>query len=398
MDWLHAVFIQPVADYNFMRVAMGTAIVVGLTVGMVSSLMVVRRSVMLGDALGHAVLPGVVIGWIVWGQAGVLLGAVTVAVLCGTGIAYIERSGKLALDSALGVLFAAAFAAGLAIVSFYRPQGFSLDALLLGSILGANSSDLWVTVFGGVLAAGLVVVAFRHLRAWSFDADVAVSLGIPVGVLRYVLYVLIGLTVVIALRTVGIVLVVALVAIPGSTARLLTNRLGTMMFVASALGATGAVGGMYLSYHHGVAAGPAIALVLAAMFALVFVFSPSSGVVTRWLAIRRTLADSQSEAVMNRLLIAADHSRSPVQVSSLTPNTNPAHQKASPITGPITGAMDGDVPEQADARIMSVLRRLQRRGLVGTDGKQAWLTTEGFEAAQRLHDEPFATPETAAAR
>jgi len=374
MNWLHNIFVQPVADYHFMRVTMATAVVVGLSVGVVSCLMVVRRSVMLGDALGHAVLPGVVVGWMVWGQAGVLVGAVTVAVLCGTGIAYIERSGKLALDSALGVIFAAAFAAGLAIVSFYRPTGFSLDALLLGSILGTTTTDLWVTAAGGVLAIGLVALAFHHLRAWSFDPDVAVSLGIPVGALRYLSYILIGLTVVIALKTVGIVLVVALVAIPGSTARLLTNRLGPMMLVSSALGAAGAIGGMYLSYHLGVAAGPAIALVLAMMFTVVFVFSPSSGVLTRWTVIRRTLADSQAEALLSRLLVAADYSRSPVRLSSLAPHSDGSD---APVGG--GEALGG-------AGTIAVLQHLQRRGLAGTDGKQAWLTTDGFEAAQRLHD------------
>lgn len=377
MNWLHNVFVQPVADYHFMRVAMATAVVVGLTVGMVSCLMVVRRSVMLGDALGHAVLPGVVVGWMVWGQAGVLVGAVTVAVLCGTGIAYIERSGKLALDAALGVLFAAAFAGGLAIVSYYRPQGFSLDALLLGSILGTTTTDLWVTVAGGTIAVVLVAVAFRQLRAWSFDPDVAVGLGIPVGALRYLLYVLIGLTVVIALRTVGIVLVVALVAIPGSTARLLTNRLGSMLLAASAIGAVGAIGGMYFSYHVGVAAGPAIALVLAMMFTVVFVFSPSSGVLTRWMAVRRTLADAQVEALLSRLLVAADHSRSPVRLSSLAPEPGGSDRTRG---GSATSGGNGT---------MAVLGRLQRRGLAVTDGNQAWLTRDGFDAAQRLHDSQF---------
>jgi ABC-type Mn2+/Zn2+ transport system permease subunit len=368
MNWLHQTFVQPVADYQFMRIAMITAMVVGLTVGMVSCLMVVRRSVMMGDALGHAVLPGVVVGWMVAGQAGVLVGAVAMAMVVGACTAYVERTRKLAMDSALGVMFSASFAAGLALVSWIKPRGFSLDALLLGNILGTNATDLWITVAGGLVATVLVIVAFRALRAWSFDPDVAAAMGIPIGVLRYLLYTLIGLTVVIALNTVGIVLVVALVAIPGSTARLLTNRLGIMMGLASAIGLLGAISGMYSSYHLDVAAGPSIALSLATVFGLTFVLAPRTGVLTRWLAVRRTLSDRVNEDLLLGLARAADITRSPVRVSALVASISPGNDTGSPDGTPM--------PEG--------LVRLERQGLVVMQEDQVWLTVDGLEAVRRL--------------
>lgn len=368
MNWLHSVLVQPIADYQFMRVAMLTAMVVGLTVGMVSCLMVVRRSVMMGDALGHAVLPGVVVGWIVAGQAGVLVGAVVMAMAVGACTAYVERTRKLAMDSALGVMFSASFAAGLALVSWMKPKGFSLDGLLLGNILGTNTTDLWITVIGGLVATALVVVAFRALRAWSFDPDVAAALGVPVGVLRYLLYTLIGLTVVIALNTVGIVLVVALVAIPGSTARLLSNRLGVMMVLASGIGLLGAIGGMYGSYHLDIAAGPSIALSLAMMFVLAFVLAPRTGVLTRWLTVRRTLSNRDNEDLLLGLSRAADGTRAPVRISTLATTI---------IPGTRTG--DGD-----RTTVLPGLVRLEHQGLVVTQEDQVWLTVDGLDAVRRL--------------
>jgi ABC-type Mn2+/Zn2+ transport system permease subunit len=368
VDWFHQIVVQPVADYQFMRVAMITAMVVGLTVGMVSCLMVVRRSVMMGDALGHAVLPGVVVGWIVAGQAGVLLGAVTMAMAIGACTAYVERTRKLAMDSALGVMFSASFAAGLALVSWLRPRGFSLDTLLLGNILGTNSTDLWITVVGGIAATLLVVVAFRALRAWSFDPDVAAALGVPVGVLRYVSYTLIGLTVVIALNTVGIVLVVALVAIPGSTARLLTNRLAVMMVLASGIGLLGAVSGMYGSYHLDIAAGPSIALSLGLMFAFTFVLAPRTGVLTRWLTVRRVLSSRNSEDLLLGLSRASDSTRTPVRVSAVAATLGMDHHP---------GATDG-------TPTLPGLAQLERQGLVVVQDDQVWLTVGGLEAAGRL--------------
>lgn len=373
MTWLFQTFVQPLADYQFMRVAMFTAVVVGMTVGMVSCLMVVRRSVMMGDALGHAVLPGVVIGWMVAGQAGVLVGAVAMAMVVGACTAYVERTRRLAMDSALGVMFSASFAAGLALVSWSKPKGFSLEGLLLGNILGANTTDLWITVIGGLLATVLVLVSFRALRAWSFDPDVAAALGVPVGVLRYLLYTLIGLTVVIALNTVGIVLVVALVAIPGSTARLLTHSLGFMMLLASGIGLLGAVTGMYGSYHLDVAAGPAIALSLAIGFAAVFLLAPRTGAVTRWLVVRRTLANRDTEDLLLALSRAADTTRAPVRVSTLA-----------------TPAGDGDGGGGTTAP--TGLVQLERQGLVMVQEDQVWLTVDGLEAVHRLSRTTRPTP------
>lgn len=373
MTWLHHTFVQPLADYQFMRVAMLTAVVVGMTVGMVSCLMVVRRSVMMGDALGHAVLPGVVIGWMVAGQAGVLVGAVAMAMVVGACTAYVERTRRLAMDSALGVMFSASFAGGLALVSWSKPKGFSLDGLLLGNILGTNTTDLRITILGGLLATVLVLVSFRALRAWSFDPDVAAALGVPVKVLRYLLYTLIGLTVVIALNTVGIVLVVALVAIPGSTARLLTHRLGIMMVLASAIGLLGAVGGMYSSYHLDMAAGPSIALSLAAIFTVVFLLAPQTGAITRWLVVRRTLANRDTEDLLLALSRAADTSRAPVRVSTL-----------------VSPTANGD--QRAGTAVPAGLNHLERQGLAVVQEDQVWLTVDGLEAVHRLSRTTRPTP------
>jgi ABC-type Mn2+/Zn2+ transport system permease subunit len=356
---LYELFVGPVADYEFFAKAMFTAVVVGTSTALVSCLMVVRRSVMFGDALAHAVLLGVVIGWLLAGDLGVMPGALIVAVLMATAIVFLQRTGVLGFETGLGVLFTACFAGALAIMSWREPRGFSLDALLLGNVLAISDADIWMSVLGALMLVVTIVLSLRAVRCWTFHPEVAQVLGVRVKGLEYLMAILMGVTVVIALKTVGIVLVIALISCPGAAARLLTDRLGPMLVWAAGIGAAGTCLGLYASYHLDIAAGPSVALVLTAMFILVLLIAPSSGVVAQRLNRYRALHSDDAEQVLIGLWSLGGPERVEVSLGLL-----------------------GDEGALNDHRFAQATSRLRRSGAIGLDDDAAWLTEKGAHLAQ----------------
>lgn len=280
MELLYELFVVPVVSFRFVAFAMATAALAGLATSLLSAFLVVRRSAMLGDAVAHGVLPGVAVGWIVAGHIGALWGALAAGVLVALGISFVERAGRLHRDTAIGVVFSLAFALGLAIISVAQPRGVHLTHLLLGNVLAAGPADL--ALAGGTAAVALLVVVggYRWLQAWSFDPDHARLAAVPTRALDYLFTTLLAATVVAALQTVGLVLVVAMLVIPGATGLLVVRRLGALLLVASALGLSASIGGMYVSYHLDVASGPAIVLLAGIAFGAALLLGDGRAV--RW--------------------------------------------------------------------------------------------------------------------
>ncbi|MGI9015488.1 MAG: metal ABC transporter permease [Euzebya sp.] len=283
LDWV----VDPLVQYGFMRLGLAAAVIVGVTSAVLSCLLVVRHQALLGDAISHAVLLGVAIGYLVAGSAGILGGAMVIAMLTSIAITYVERHSTVKLDAVMGIIFTAAFALGLAIISIAQPRGIDLFHILFGNVLGVTPADLGLTAVSGGLVIVVVLVLFRAFHLWSFDEVMAQSVGLPVGALHYLFTALLSATIVAALQAVGIVLVIAMLITPGATALLLTTRLATMMRVAAAVGLIAAVVGLYGSYYINVASGPAIVLVATACFILALVFAPRGGLLTQALARRR---------------------------------------------------------------------------------------------------------------
>ncbi|MGI8574143.1 MAG: metal ABC transporter permease [Egibacteraceae bacterium] len=306
MDLLYQLFVDPLVRYEFMRVGMMAAIVVGVTSSVLSCLLVVRHQALLGDAVSHAVLPGVAIGWLVAGHLGIFWGALIAALLSGVAITYVERHTRVKLDAVMGIVFTFAFALGLAIISVTRPTGIDLFHVLLGNVLGVDRGDLYLTAGCAALVLVTVMTLFRPLHLWSFDPVMAKAVGLPVGRLHYVLTVLLSTTIVASLQAVGLVLVVALLVTPGATAYLLSRRLSTMMLVASGAGLLAASGGLYGSYHLDVASGPAIVIVASLLFALAFCCAPRKGLISQTLRRRRSAATVRREDTLKALLADAE--------------------------------------------------------------------------------------------
>lgn len=279
--------LDPLLQYGFMRLGLAAAAVVGVTSAVLSCLLVVRHQALLGDAISHAVLLGVALGYLVAESAGILWGALAIAMLTSVVITYVERHSPVQLDAVMGIVFTAAFALGLAIISVAQPRGIDLFHILFGNVLGVTGGDLALTAASGGAVLVVVLVLFRPLHLWSFDETMARAMGLRVGALHYLFTALLSATIVAALQAVGIVLVIAMLVTPGATALLLTSRLSTMMAVASGVGLFSSVAGLYGSYYVNVASGPAIVLVATACFAVAFLAAPRRGVLARAVTRRR---------------------------------------------------------------------------------------------------------------
>ncbi|MDD2695960.1 MAG: metal ABC transporter permease [Anaerolineales bacterium] len=257
-------------QYPFMVRGLLASLIVGGVCAVVGSYVVLRGMAFFGDALAHAILPGLAIGYLVGGGAREPLfwWALLAAVVSALGIGTISKSTKIHEDTAIGIVFAGMFALGIALISTVRSYSIDLAHFLFGDVLGVSPGDLWV--IGGV-AAGIVVIVllfYKEFLVLSFDPLLAVTLRLPARWLEYLLLVLIALAIVVSLQTVGVALMVAMLVTPAATAYLLIRRLPHMMALAAGLASFSGVVGLYLSYYLSVASGAAIVLTATALFGL----------------------------------------------------------------------------------------------------------------------------------
>lgn len=280
MTGMFAWFVEPLQLYGFMRVGIVTAAVVGVTCAVLSCLLVVRGQALLGDAISHAVLFGVVVGYLLGGDVGVPVGALVVAIAAGMAIVWVARNAPFQADTAMGVVFSVLFALGLALFAVFQPRNIDVFHVLFGNILGVRTGDLWFSAGVSVVVLGVIVGGLRAFMFWSFDPEGAAATGMRTTRMEYLFTALLSAAIVGALRTVGIILVIALLIIPGAAAAFLTVRLATMMLVAAAIGLGSGVGGLYVSYYANVPSGAAIVLFAGAIFFAVFLIAPR-GVIRR---------------------------------------------------------------------------------------------------------------------
>lgn len=266
-------------DLAFLPKALAVATMSSIVCGVVGCYVVLRGMSFIGDAVAHAVFPGLAVAFVVSGSlvvGGVIAGTIT-AVL----VAVFAQNRRVKEDSVIGVFFVAAFAAGIVIISQAPGYAGSLQQFLFGSITGIPDEDVFVVAGTVVLVLGLVFLLHKEFVAISLDREMARAMGVPVFWLDIALYVLVTLAVVISVQTIGNILVLALLIAPAATARLLTSRLGVMMVLSPALGAGAALIGLYVSWSWDVPTGGTIVLVLSAFFVLAWLFAPSHGVLAR---------------------------------------------------------------------------------------------------------------------
>jgi len=255
-------------SYAFMVRGMLAAILVGMVCAAVGTYIVLRGMAFFGDALAHAILPGVAVGYLVGGGAREPLfwWSLVTAVVASIGIGAISKGAQLREDTAVGIVFAGMFALGIALISTVRDYTTDLAHFLFGDVLGVSSADLrLIAIFAGIILV-LVILFYKEFLVLSFDPLLASTLRLPRRFLEYLLLVLIALAVVVSLQTVGVALMVAMLVTPAATAFLLTRRLPTMMVLGAFLASLAGVVGLYLSYYASISSGAAIVLTSTAIF------------------------------------------------------------------------------------------------------------------------------------
>ena len=265
-------------QYDFMLKAILVSSLVGIVCALLSCFLVLKRWSLMGDAVSHSVLPGVVlayaigipfsIGAFVFGLGGVL------------GIGYIKQKVRLKDDAVIGIVYTTLFALGLVLVSKI-PSNIDLMHILFGYVLGISDADAWQVSAIAVSVIAVLLALRKSLLLYIFDPSHAKALRLPVNFFHYLLLVLLALTVVASVQTVGIILVIAMLITPGAIAHLLTDRFDKMLLISAIASAIACVVGAYASYYFDVSTGGAMVLVLSALFAFTFLFAPRYGVVGR---------------------------------------------------------------------------------------------------------------------
>ncbi|OLT25368.1 hypothetical protein BJF83_23080 [Nocardiopsis sp. CNR-923] len=270
-------FTEPM-QFEFVQRALLVSVVAGVACAVLSCWMTLVGWSLMGDAVSHAVLPGVVLSYLFgapFAVGALVFGGGSVAL-----IGIVNRTSRVKEDAVIGVVFTAMFALGLVLVSRV-PSQTDLSHILFGNVLGVSDADIWQVV---VLAAiVLAVVWFKHrdLTLYAFDPVHAHALGINPRLLETLLLGLLSVTVVVALQAVGIILVVAMVIIPGATAYLLTDRFERMLLISASVAVAAAFVGVFASFHVNVSTGGSIVLAQAGAFVLAYLFSPRQGVLWR---------------------------------------------------------------------------------------------------------------------
>ena len=251
--------------YGFMQRALLAALLVGTLCSTVSFFVVLKRLSFLGAGVSHTALGGIALG-LVANIDPVLTGSIfAVGTSMSTG--YIARMGRISEDAVIGIFYASGMALGIALISTFKGYYPELFGLLFGNILSVSVRDLYFMFLALGIILLFVILFFKELLAICFDEEMAEAGGLPVGLLYMGLLAAIGLTVMVSIQLVGVVLVSALIVIPGATAYRLSKNYRSMLFLSLAVGLAGSFGGLMISYYYPVPPGAAIVLILAAAFA-----------------------------------------------------------------------------------------------------------------------------------
>lgn len=345
------------------------AVILGVAAGVLGAFAVLRQRSMVGDALSHAALPGVCVAFVATGAkdaATLAIGAAVAGVLASILILAIERTGRIRPDAAIGVVLTGFFSLGIVMLTFLANFNNSsqagLDKYLFGQAAGLLESDL--LIMGLLCAASLafVAIAFRPLKAALFDMTFSGSIGLPVRLIELSMTAMLVIAIVIGVRTVGAILMVAMLIVPTVTARQLTNRLPVLLVVAGLVGAAVGTAGSLISTAASVPTGPVIVIVGFVVAMAAVLFAPGRGVVWKAGRTMRVRRRANNEGVLIDLETAV-------------------HSGAPPTAGQLA-ALSG----RPAGTVRRALRDLDRAGALKRDGDQIYLSESGAAAVHALLD------------
>lgn len=303
-------------QYEFVVRALATTIIASVLCAVLSCWLVLVGWSLMGDAVSHAVLPGVVLAYVI--GIPFAIGALVFGVIAVVAIGAISTTSRVKEDAAIGIVFSTLFALGLVLISV-TPSQTDLNHIIFGNILGVSTTDL--IQIGGLAAIGLVLLLMkrRDLTLYAFDPIHCHALGISARRLQALLLGMLALTAVVSLQVVGVILVVAMLIIPGATAYLLTDRFSRMLLIAPAISATCAVVGIYVSYWIDAASGGLVVVTQGVFFLLVYLLSPRHGLVAKLTSSTRRRGTSPVAAEgSERVVVAGELPASSLAVESAT--------------------------------------------------------------------------------
>jgi ABC-type Mn2+/Zn2+ transport system permease subunit len=262
--------------YDYMLRAIWVSALIGGVCGFLSSFVTLKGWSLMGDALSHAVVPGVALAY----MFGVpfALGAFVAGLLAAGTMAFVKTQSRIREDATIGIVFTTFFALGLLLISIY-PARVDLKTIIFGNILGISDPDILQVIIISAFTLLVMGLKWKDLMLFCFDPNQARTLGLPVGWLHLLLLTLLSATAVAALQAVGAVLVVAMLVTPGATAYLLTDRFSTMLWLSSLMGAVTSLAGAYASYFFNGATGGCIVTLQTLVFLAAFIFAPKHGLI-----------------------------------------------------------------------------------------------------------------------
>lgn len=278
-------------DLAFLPKALIIAIMSSIVCGVIGNYVVLRGMAFIGDAVAHAVFPGLAVAFVI--QGNLVLGGAIAGIITAILVAVFSQNRRIKEDSIIGVFFVAAFALGIVVISLAPGYAGSLQQFLFGSITGIPDEDIYTVAITGSVLMLTVFLFHKEFVAVTLDREMARSTGIPVFALDLVLYVMVAVAIVISIQTIGNILVLALLITPAAAARLLTDRLGLMMFLAPVIGGGSALVGLYLSWSFDLPVGGMIVLVATAVFLLAWFFAPRHGLVMKYLRKKEQPVESE---------------------------------------------------------------------------------------------------------
>lgn len=272
-------FIENVTTLHYMQNALVTAIVIGIVSGAVGCFIILRGMSLMGDAISHAVLPGVALSFIL--GINFFVGAIVFGLFASMIITFIRGNSIIKGDTAIGITFSSFLALGVILIGLAR-SSTDLFHILFGNILAVQDSDKWITIWVSVAVLIVIILFFKELLITSFDPQMAKAMGMKVNFYHYLLMILLTLVSVTAMQSVGTILIVAMLITPAATAYLYVNSLKSMILLSSTLGAVTSVLGLFLGTSFNVAAGSSIVLTSAVIFAISFFISPKQQFFRKW--------------------------------------------------------------------------------------------------------------------
>ncbi len=273
IDWL----VEPL-QYPFLVQAIWVSAFVGLVCAVLSCYITLKGWSLMGDAVSHAVVPGVVVAYAL--NIPFAIGAFLFGFGATVAIGYIKSKTRLKEDAVIGVVFTGFFAFGLVLVTKI-PSNIDLFHILFGNVLGISPEDIIQTLIAGIITLVVILIRRKDLLLFCFDPNHAKAIGLNTQLMFYTLLSVLALTIVTALQTAGIILVIAMLVTPGSTAYLLTDRFDRMLGISIATSVFSCVMGTYFSYHFDVSTGGAIVVLLTVLFMVAMVFAPKYGILAQ---------------------------------------------------------------------------------------------------------------------